>query len=181
MEENTSASFLDFENPAIKNGVIAGIGAAAISLFLYIISARMIFSFASLLTTALFIVMMVRSVREHRSSVDFLSFSEALKPAFVTYVCGNLLYTIFYFVLLNYIDPGLLEMQKEIAMESIERFSGVMGEENFEIALEELENRDWGFGLGTAVWSFAWGLIFPGFLICLVIAAIMKDRKPVDA
>ncbi len=180
MEENKS-NFLDFENPAIRNGIIAGIGAAAISLLFYIVNARMVFSLASWVTTALFIVMMVRSVRSHRHSVEYLSFSEALKPAFVTYVLGNLLYIIFYFVLLNFIDPSLLDMQKEIAMEAMEKFSGIMGEDNFEIAMEELENRDWSYGIGTAAWTFAWGLIFPGFIICLIIAAVMKDRKPIDA
>ncbi|MDH3652535.1 MAG: DUF4199 domain-containing protein [Saprospiraceae bacterium] len=181
MDNNVQSSMLDFDNPAIRNGVLAGIGASVIGLLLYLVNARMVFSLAGWITTALFIVLMVKSVRDHRSGIEYLSFSEAIKPAFITYVVGNLIYIIFYFVLLNFIDPGLLDIQKEIAMEAMEKFGSLMGEDTFEAAMEEVENRDWGFGIGTALWTYAWGLIFPGFIICLIIAAVMKDRKPIDA
>lgn len=169
------------ENPAVKNGILAGIGTAVYVLLLYLINARMVFGPASFITTVIFIVMMVRSVKAEKEVLEYTSFSDALKPAFLTYVIANLIYVIFYYVLVNFIAPDLLVMQKEMALEMLEKMSGFLGEEAMEKAAEELEARNSGFGIGTAIWTFAWGLIFPGFLIAAIIAIVMKDRQPVTS
>ena len=166
------------ENPAVKNGVIAGLSTAGIILLFYLINARWVFSVASILTTILFIVFMVRSVREEKLTLDFMAFNDALKPAFVTYVVANLIYIIFYYVLLNFIAPELIDMQREIAVETIEKMSGILGEEGTEAALDQMDERSFDFTLKSAALAFAWGLIFPGFIVALIIAAVMKDKKP---
>jgi len=170
---------MDLENPAIKNGVFAGLAACGVVLLFYLANARMVFTWASWITTIIFIFFMVQSVKSEKAEAEFTSFNDALKPAFLTYVISNLLYIIFYYVLLNFIAPDLVEMQREIAMETIEKLAGIMGEDSVEEGLEALEAHDFSFGLGTAAWSFAWGLIFPGFIVAAIIALIMKDNKPV--
>lgn len=169
------------ENPAVKNGILAGIAAAVYVLLLYLINLRWIFGFPSYLTTVLFIFMMVQSVKAEKNILDFTSFSDALKPAFLTFVVANLIYIIFYYVLVNFIAPELLDIQKQISMEMIEKMSGFIGEEGTEAAIEQMESRDFDFGVKTAAWTFAFGLIFPGFIIAAIIAAIMKDRRPVES
>ncbi len=171
---------LSLENPSIKNGIIAGLITSGIVLVFYLINARMVFSVAGWVSTIVFIYFMVQSVKADKAELEFTSFGDALKPAFLTYVVGNLLYIIFYFVLLNYIAPDLLDIQKEIAMETIEKIGGLMGEDALEEALDEVDARTSEFGLSTALWSYAWGLIFPGFIIAAIIALIMKDRKPAE-
>lgn len=171
---------LSLENPAVKNGVIAGLATAALVLLCYLINPRWIFSLASILTTILFIVFMVKSVKEEKQLAEFMSFNDALKPGFVTYVVANLIYIIFYYVLLNFIAPELVTMQKEIAIETLEKMSGLLGEEGIEAALEQMEARNFDFTLSTAALTFAWGLIFPGFVAALIIAVVMKDKKPVS-
>lgn len=168
------------ENPAVKNGILAGIGAAVYVLLLYLINARMVFGPASFITTVIFIVLMVRSVKAEKEVLEYTSFSDALKPAFLTYVIANLIYVIFYYVLVNFIATELLVIQKEMALEMLEKMSGFLGEEAVEKAVEEMEARS-GFGIGTAIWTFAWSLIFPGFLIAAIIAAVMKDRQPMTS
>jgi len=103
----------------------------------------------------------------------------ALKPAFLTYLIGNLIYVLFYYVLFNFIDPGLEEVQKELTMDAMEKIGGLLGEDGMEAAIEQIENQDFSFGLGKALWTFAFSLIFPGFVSAAIIAAIMKDPKPV--
>ncbi|NND34565.1 MAG: DUF4199 domain-containing protein [Saprospiraceae bacterium] len=171
---------LSLENPAVKNGIIAGLATAGLILFFYLFNPRWVFSVASILTTILFIVFMVRSVKEEKSGLEFMAFNDALKPAFVTYVVANLIYIIFYYVLLNFIAPELVEMQREIAIETIEKMSGLIGEEGTEAALDQMDQQSFEFSLKSAALAFAWGLIFPGFIVSLIIAAIMKDKKPVD-
>ena len=168
------------ENPAIKNGILAGIAAAVYVLLLYLINLRWIFGLPSYLTTVLFIFMMVQSVKAEKKVLDYTSFSDALKPAFLTFVVANFIYIIFYYILVNFIAPELLDLQKQISMEMIEKMSGFIGEEGTEAAIEQMEGRDFDFGIKTASWTFAFGLIFPGFIIAAIIAAIMKDRRPVE-
>ncbi len=170
---------MDLENPAIKNGVFAGMIASGIVLLFYLLNARMVFTWASWVTTIIFIYFMVLSVKAEKSNLEHMSFNDALKPAFLTYVVGNLLYIVFYFVLLNFIAPELVDMQREIAMEAMEKLGGLMGEDAMEEAMDQIEARSFAFNLKTAAWSFAWGLIFPGFIISAVMALIMKDRNPV--
>lgn len=171
-------SVFDLENPSIKNGIIAGLAGAAVTLVCYLINPKWALTAASWITTPLFIVMMVLSVKADKEGQDFTSFSDALKPAFLTYVVANLLFTIFYYVLLNFIAPELIEIQKEIALEAIEKMQGFLGEEAAEAAIDQIQGRDFSFGLGTALWTFAWGLIIPGFIVAAIIALIMKDKKP---
>jgi uncharacterized membrane protein len=168
-----------FENPAIRNGVLAGIGASVYILLLYLVNAKMIFGAAAFVTTVIFIFLMVRSVKAEKQVSDHTSFSDALKPAFLTYVIANLIYIVFYYVLVNFIAPELMEMQKTMAMEMLEKMSGFLGEDAMEAAIEQMEARDFDFGIKTALWTFSWGLIFPGFIIAAIIAAVMKDRRPV--
>ena len=62
----------------------------------------------------------------------------------------------------------------------LEKMGGLLGEEGVETAAEEIQNRNFDFGLKMASWTFAFALIFPGFIIAAIIAAVMKDRRPVD-
>ena len=172
---------MDLENPSIKNGIIAGLASSGLVLILYLINARLVLSVASWITTLIFIYFMVQSVKADKAIMEYMSFGDALKPSFLTYVVGNLIYIIFYFVLLNFIAPELIDMQKDIAMEAMEKLGGLMGEDAMEEALDQLEAQSFNFNFTTALWSYAWGLIFPGFIIAVVIALIMKDRKPLEA
>lgn len=168
------------ENPAIKNGIIAGIGSAVFVLLLYLVNPRWIFGFPSYITTIIFIVLMVQSVKAEKKNIDYTSFSDALKPAFLTFVVANFIYIFFYTILVNFIAPELLDVQKEITLEMLEKMSGLLGEDGLEAAVDEVEARDFDFGLKTASWTFAFGLIFPGFIIAAIIAAVMKDRRPLE-
>ena len=169
------------ENPAIKNGILAGIASAVFVLLLYLVNPRWIFGFPSYITTIIIIILMVQSVKAEKKTLEYTAFSDALKPAFLTFVIANLIYIIFYYVLVNFIAPELMDIQKEITMEMIEKMSGFLGEEGTETAIEQMEARNFDFGLKTAAWTFAFGLIFPGFIIATIIAAVMKDRKPVES
>ena len=172
------SSTFDLENPAIKNGIIAGLAGAAVTLVFYLLNPKWALTASSWITTALFVIMMVLSVKADKEGEEYTSFNDALKPAFLTYVVANLLFTIFYYVLMNFIAPELIELQKEIALEAIQGMSGLLGEEGTEAAIDRIQGRDFSFGIGTAIWTFAWGLIIPGFILAAIIALFMKDKKP---
>ncbi len=166
------------ENPAIKNGVIAGLTGAAATLVCYLINPKWALTIASWVTTILFIYLMVQSVKADKEGQEYTSFGDALKPAFLTYVVANFLFTVFYFVLLNFIAPELQEVQKEVALEFVEWMTGLLGQQPPEEMIDEIQSRDYTFSISSALLSFASGLIIPGFIVAAIIALIMKDRKP---
>ncbi len=168
------------ENPAVRNGIIAGILSAVVTLVCYLVNARWVFSISGWVSTLVFIAFMIQSVRAHRQTVDLLTFSEALKPAFLTYAVANLVYVVFYYLLFNFIASDLITLQKERAIEMIEKMSGFLGEAGSEKAIEALEEKGFGYGIGTALWTYAWGLILPGFPIAAVMALIMRQSTPRD-
>lgn len=54
---------------------------------------------------------MVKGWKNVGSPEDFRS---SLKTMFFVYVVANIVYYIFFYVLLNFIDPGLIDIQREL-------------------------------------------------------------------
>jgi len=169
---------MDFESPAIRNGVIGGLTAVVVSLLFYVVDTRTFLSFSGFLVWIIYIVFVVKATREQKRLVDHFDFKEALKTGFLAYVIASLFYVVFYYVLSNFVDPGLVEIQREIAVSAIEKMSSIMGEEGTEAALEGIESQDMTFTLKSALLTFAGGLIFPGIIFALIVASIYKDPKP---
>jgi predicted membrane protein len=171
---------MDLNGPTIKNAVTAGFIMVIIALLFYLFNTKSLFSVSGWIVFVLYIVFMVRSVSQEKSLVDWMSFGAAFKAAFVTFVIASLMYTLFYFVLLNFIDPDLQDMQKDIAIDAIEKMSGFIGEEGTEAALEKIEDQNLN-SPGRTLTTWAWGLIFPGAAISAIIGLIMKDKNPATA
>ena len=171
---------MDFSNPSVRNGVICGLILVAYNLVLYIAGPRMIFSWMAWLSLVIYVVFMVRSVREAREGESEFSFKQALKPSFITYLVASLMAMIFSYVLFNFIDPGLMDIQREKTMEMVEWMARFGGEDAVEAALEKVEGDDFSFGPLKAIQAYALGLIFPGFIIAAIISLIMR-RKPVES
>ena len=171
---------MDLNGPTLKNAVTAGFLAVIVALLFYLFNTRSLFNVSGWIVFVLYIVYMVRSVRQEKSLMEWMSFGSAFKASFITYVVASLMYMIFYFVLLNFIDPDLQEMQKDIAIEAIEKMSGLIGEEGTEAALDKIEEDNLN-SPGRSLTSWAWGLIFPGAIISAIIGLVMKDKNPATA
>lgn len=170
------------ENNGLKYGILAGLGAIAVSLGFYLVEEKMIFSVAGYVGWAIYLYCMYKATVDERAEMGgFMTFKEALKPAFLTFVVASFIYFVFYYVLFNFIDPNLAELQKEIAMESMQGMGGLMGEETLENMMEEMEKQDFQVGIGTVSLSYAISLIFPGFIFALIIALIAKKEQPIGA
>jgi hypothetical protein len=181
-------------NPAVKYGVYYG----AVLILLSIISWLLIPSihypttmkeagFGSLLSFVLVIAFLYLSLKETRHLQEgFLSFGEGLKSSFITYMIGTLIGTIFSYLLLNYIAPDLLTLQKESSIAIANDMTSWMGdlsgipEEELESLNDnmeaELELQDFGeFGFGTAILTWLSSLI-GGLILSLIMSAIMKKN-----
>lgn len=168
---------MNLESPPIRNGILAGIAGVIVSLLFYVTNVNMFFSISSWIVIVVYIFFMVKSAREARSQVESFDFREAFQATFLVYVVGSLLNVIFYYVLMNFMDPELVEMQKEVAIDAVERMGGMLSEDQLEAMVSEIQNQDMRFTLGRALYTLAFSLVFPGGLIAVIVSAIMKDSK----
>ena len=169
-------------NPGFKRGLFFGGSAIALFLLAYLVNKRMIFSpgFGPLVTFVLPIVFMVFAAKDLRSDQEgFMSFGESLSVTFLTYVVGSFLYSMFNYVMTNIVDPSLLEIAREVALEAMDKLSGFFDEDQVDMMKEAVEEGTENSGsIMSALLGWAITLIFPGFIMALIISAIMK-RNPV--
>ena len=74
--------------------------------------------------------------------------------AWITYLFYAVLSSLFSYVLMNFIDPDLIVMAKEVSIEAIEKMSGLLGEDGVQAAIEKIENEN-PFGIQQTLMSIA--------------------------
>lgn len=163
----------------LKWGVIAGLAAVVISLVGYLVSPRFFVTWASWLGFAAFIFCMVKAAAEDKEAMGgYMSWGEALKPTFLTFVIGSLISSIFIYLMFNFVDASLVDVQKEIAIDAIEQLSGFLGEDGLEAAIDALDQQSFDMTMSTTLLGYAFGLILPGFPLAAIISAIMRKKRP---
>lgn len=126
------------------------------------------------------LILMYFSIKSTRDDQEgYISFGEAIKASFLTYIIGSLLAILFTYILMNFVDPSLLEMQKEQAMEMAESMSSMFGanEEMIEEMKDEMSDQMGTFSFGQALTGWLGGLVFPGIIFSLIMSAIMKKNE----
>lgn len=175
---------------SINNGLFLGIAMVIGSYVLYLANPKMFFSAKSLVLLMIFIIILVKAGRDARAdNGGYISFKEVFINMFVTGAIGTLLCTSFEYLLFNFIDPSLIDMQKEIALEAAEKVTellGGMGEEYeiaFEKELEKIENGN-PASAGSTLKNYFARLIAPVALMSAIIGLILKrkgnDNGPAD-
>ena len=166
-----------FANSGVKNGIILGIVYLIFSQVCYMINPKWILNGVAFFGYVFVIIFMYRSaVEEKRKNEGYLSFGEALKVTFVTYIIGTLFYTIYFYLMFNVFDPSLQETMREVSIETAESFAKMLGggEEQLDMMHEQLESQEIQMTFSVMFLNYLIGLIFPGFVLALVISAITK-------
>ena len=135
-------------------------------------------SWGSLLGTAVVIYFMYKAVSATKiENGGLISLGEAFKSGWMVYIIGTVISTIFSFILMNYIDPSLLDLMRETQLEAIEKMSSLFNlpEEAREAQVTAIEEAN-PFGLGTLAMAIPISFLFPGAVIAIIMAAIMKKK-----
>jgi Protein of unknown function (DUF4199) len=147
------------QQTAVKYGIITGI---AIVLYLFVfhqISRELMLNplvyWSPILVIVVAMTMVVRKEREAGNGK--IAQREALKHAFLTYVIAYLLFSLFIFALFNFIDPGLVELQKKAMLDAGRKIDGL----------------DFTMTFGKILFQYAYMLI-PGFFLSYMVASFMK-------
>ena len=166
-------------NAGLSYGLMSGGAAILLSLVLYLGGAKMFVNPIAYLGFAIPIVFAVLGgLAQKKANGGYLEFSEALKTVFTIFVIGSFLSTAFMFLLLNVIDVPFRQALSQETAQATEKMMEKFGapQEQIDKSTAETLNGN-SFSLGKQFLGFAFGTIF-WFIISLIIAAIIKKKKP---
>lgn len=140
-------------------------------------------SFLTWCNNALYIVfivfMVLAATDERKANGGYITFAEALKAAFLAYIVGGLIYFLFFHILQTVIDPSIPELTKEKALETMDMWEGIMSEEQLEQTRETIEEQSFVPTIGSTLLGYLLTVIV-SFFFALIIAAIVKRKKPLE-
>jgi Ca2+/Na+ antiporter len=97
-------------------GILTGAGTVLYLLLFYFVDRSLFLNggvtWSSLIIYLIFMFKAVREVRDAQGGE--LEFREALKPAFTVYFIANVIYYSFLYLMFNFFDPELVELQREM-------------------------------------------------------------------
>lgn len=167
-------------NVGLTYGLIGGIAMIVYTLCLYLAGIQIFMNMAlSLLAYGIIIAIATMAGLRHRKQQGgYISFAEALRTVFLTFVLAFLLSTIFNYVLLNYIDTGFRDQMTQVTLERVEEMMRKFGapETEIEKAMERTASSN-NYSIGNTLLGYGVMCII-SCLVSLVIAAIIKKNRP---
>ncbi|MBK7094140.1 MAG: DUF4199 domain-containing protein [Saprospiraceae bacterium] len=165
-------------NPSVKNGLMGAGVAIIIYLILWLIDPTSYLKFGSWIGLVIALFFMYRAAKEARDlNGGFIEFAELFKVTFIMIVIMTAITSFFAYILFNFIDPNLIEVQKQIVTESIEKMSGMMGEDAAAAMAEKMEEQDYNLTIGKLLQGWAIGLVLWA-IAAAIMSAIMKKKNP---
>lgn len=166
-----------------KYGVYAMLLGLIISILFYILNPGLLMNWAAYLPSLVTIILMVMAVKECRNYLGgHISMREGWLTGWSAYLFPAVISTLLTWLLFNYIDPSLLDLQREKAIEAAIRMAEAFGmsADDQEKMMSSLENADMSLTMGRAMMSLVFSLLLGG-IIAAIIALIMKREKPKDS
>jgi len=96
-----------------------------------------------------------------------------LRTAFLTFAITSLIFYVFNYLLFNFLDPDLAEVQKEILVEQMGKMAGRLQFSELKDQIEEFAKQDFRITIRNTMMSLAQSLI-GGFVLSLAVAGLMK-------
>src|SRR5690606_15100966 len=119
----------------------------------------------------IYVLFMVRAVADQRRILEnMISFREAVSVAFLTFIVANVIFYVFFFIILKY-DSELVEMLRQMSIDFYQKFLS-----NQNPAEIEKSFKDFDVNFSMLALSFARGAI-GGFILSALIAATMRRGK----
>jgi uncharacterized membrane protein len=165
------------QSVVFSKGGMLGLVSILVSLIMYIIAPDMMTQwYVSLISLIIYIYFMTTAATSFKNQNEgHVTFGQGLITAWVTSIIGGFISMVFGYILYNFIDPSLIDKANEAAIEMIEKFAGSMPEEEYEKAIEKIENSN-NFGLGAMATNFIFMTII-GLIPSLIIAALTRTKE----
>lgn len=164
-------------DPGVKWGVYLGVASIALTLILYLFGPVVLFSWGTWLSILLSVVFIVLACKEQREILGgYASFGKMFTTSFTTIIISSVLGVLFQIVLFKVIDPGLVDVARDLQIETLEKWGGGMSDDQMEQAVARIEASD-----PIAPSSLAMSLGFMavgGAIVSLIVGAIMQKKDP---
>ncbi len=168
----------NMNNVSLKNGLIGAGISIIISLIIWLINPSLYLKIGSWLGLLVGLFFIYRTAKESRDlNGGFIEFGELFKNTFIMVVIMTLLSSLFAYILYNFIDPNLVELQKQVVTESIEKMGSMMGEEKMNEVMDKMQDQDFSFTIGKLLQGWVVGLLLWA-IPCVIFSAIMKKKDP---
>ncbi len=168
-------------NHGVRWGLYGALASILVTMILYFVDPKVMLGSGQWIGMIVMLVVMVKAGLDTRADQGgYMTWGEALKPTWLTYVVASLMGIIFFFVLVSFIDPGLLDIQREISIEAAEKMASMFGadEDAIDEIREQMSNDDNPFSIGKLAFGYAFGLIFPGFVMAAIISLFIRKKDP---
>ncbi len=174
-------------NHGIRFGILCGVVSIVLVYIAYFINPEYIYSYIlTMLAHPIFhVVCMVLAVKATRSDLGgYATFKDLIKPAFTVAILTNLIYYLGYYVLYNFVDPSLPELEKQIAIEAMDSMAEMFSlpddaMDQMEEEIDKLEAMDNTYTIAKAMWSYLLSVIW-GFVPAAIVSAIFKKTRPLS-
>jgi hypothetical protein len=173
-----------FLNIVSINGLFTGLAIMLLYTLFYFGNKDLIFNITLSIISSLviYVFFMVRSVKQYKEiNSGFASFAEALKVTIVVYAIGSFISLAGQYVFSHYIDPGLMEMEIEKAIEVSTDLATTFGapeddiidmKEQLRSEAESQQNR----GPITILLDWIVSIIF-GLFFCMIVSLFLKGHS----
>jgi flagellar motor component MotA len=167
------------KNIGVTYGLISGLASVIFGLLLYMSGVKWFVhpvAYLSFVIPILFAVL--AGLKQKKQNEGWLEFGAALKTVFTVFVIGTLISTIFNFILLNYIDEPFRQALTQETAEKTQQFLQKLGvsQDQIDKTVDDMMKGN-SYTISKQAVGVAFICIF-WFIISLIIAAIIKKKKP---
>ena len=111
------------------------------------------------------------------SQGGFAKFGELFGPILITVAIGYLIRMFAIYIAYNFINPEIIEIQKEMSVEAMESMSGLLGDDMMDKMYEEVDSMN-PAGILELLQTYFVYLIGAGGIINAIVSLIIKKEKP---
>jgi hypothetical protein len=168
------------QNHFVKYGLMMGVASIILNVILYLYKPSLLLEAGSWIGLIIMIYFMVKSVSATKSeNSGYLALNESFKSAWLAYVLGSFISSVFMFILVNYIDPTLIDTIRDTQIAVLKQTGQAfnLSEKDIDDQISTIEDTN-PFGLAQIAVSIPVSFLFPGAILAIIIAAIMKKNRP---
>lgn len=166
----------------IKYGIIYGIISILITIFTYYVFSlnpwvQGVFGF-----TIMVFIMLLAGKEQRRLNGESMTFFEAYTTTFLTAFVGTTISALFSIILINLIDPSLVDKLTDIIVEQTQATMQSLGlpEDKIDEALEDLENNT---ANNFTPGMLLWGLLMSSIVLAIfavIVSLFLKKEQPIS-
>ena len=157
-----------------------GLLCIVLTLVFYFINPAFMVSWGSWISYAVILYFMYKTIMDIRNdSGGFITLGDAFKNSWIASIIGLSVSSLFSYVLINYIDPSLLDIIREEQVKALEKMGEWFSipEEELQTQISAIEDTN-PFSAAKFFMGLLISFILPGSLIALIMAAIFKKNNP---